>query len=92
MSDSGSAAQITTQKPAAKPDRIGSSPGEAATPGGDAGTARAGTPLRDDSGPAAPALPRRAGGNLLPAMPARTIQPPVSPELLRRVLDGLRQL
>lgn len=92
MSDSASAAQITPRKPAAKPDSMASSPGEAATPGGNAGTARAAPPLRDDSGPAAPALPQRTGRNSFPAMPARTTQPPVSPELLRRVLDGLKQL
>jgi len=92
MSGSASEAHATPRKPAAKPGSMASSRGVAATPGGNAGTARAGTPLRDDPGPTTSALPRRAGRNSLPAMPARTIQPPVSPELLRRVLDGLKQL
>jgi hypothetical protein len=92
MSGRPSAESGHTTEPEAKQAKMASSSGEAAEPGGNAGTAQA-APLLRAAAALEPALPRRAAGIPLPALPpARTIQPPVSPELLRRVLDGLKKL
>jgi hypothetical protein len=92
MSDSACAESGHLTESAAKPDKMASSSGEAAEPGGNASTAQGVPSLRGTAGLAS-ALPRRIGGIRLPAAPpTRTIQPPAGPDLLRRVLDGLKQL